>query len=102
MNLSGEASKGGVDPDELTALAQAIARLPGLSLRGLMTLPDPRSPAATQQAAFAQLRRLFEGLRAGGLDLDTLSMGMSADMEAAIAEGSTLVRVGTGIFGPRN
>ncbi len=101
VNLSGEASKGGVEPDRLTALAQAVAKIPGISLRGLMTLPDPRSPATIQRAAFAELRRLFECLCAGGLDLDTLSMGMSADMEAAIAEGSTLVRVGTDIFGPR-
>jgi pyridoxal phosphate enzyme (YggS family) len=101
VNLSGEASKGGVEPDDLPGLAFAVARLPGLRLRGLMTMPDPKSDPATQRAAFAQLRGLLEGLRTKGLELDTLSMGMSADMEAAIAEGSTMVRIGTDIFGAR-
>jgi hypothetical protein len=101
VNLSGEASKGGVEPDNLPDLASAVARLPKLRLRGLMTMPDPKSDAATQRAAFAQLRELLEDLRTRGLELDTLSMGMSADMEAAIAEGSTMVRIGTDIFGAR-
>ena len=101
VNISGEASKGGVEPTALGDLAVAIERLPRLRLRGLMTMPDPHSDAATQRATFARLRQLLEGLRAKGLALDTLSMGMSADMEAAIAEGSTLVRIGTDIFGAR-
>ena len=102
VNLSAEASKGGVEPDELPDLASAVARLPRLQLRGLMTMPDPKSDPAAQRAAFADLRRLLDGLRARGLQLDTLSMGMSADMEAAIAEGSTMVRIGTDIFGARD
>jgi len=101
VNLSREPSKGGVAPQDAERLAAAVARLPGLRLRGLMTMPDPTSDAAAQRAVFAGLRGLFEQLRAAGLDLDTLSMGMSADMEAAIAEGSTLVRIGTDIFGAR-
>jgi len=101
VNLSGEASKGGVEPDDLPDLASAVARLPRLRLRGLMTMPDPKSDPATQRAAFAQLRGLLEDLRKKGLELDTLSMGMSADMKAAIAEGSTMVRIGTDIFGAR-
>jgi len=101
VNLSGEASKGGVEPEDLPDLASAVARLPRLRLRGLMTMPDPKSDPATQRAAFAQLRGLLEVLRTKGLELDTLSMGMSADMEAAIAEGSTMVRIGTDIFGAR-
>lgn len=101
VNLSGELSKGGVERADLAELAAAVARLPGLRLRGLMTMPDPGSDPAAQRAVFAALRKLFEELRAAGLDLDTLSMGMSADMEAAIAEGSTMVRVGTDIFGAR-
>jgi pyridoxal phosphate enzyme (YggS family) len=101
VNLSGEATKGGVEPDDLPDLASAVARLPKLRLRGLMTMPDPKSDPATQRAAFAQLRGLLEDLRTRGLELDTLSMGMSADMEAAIAEGSTMVRIGTDIFGAR-
>lgn len=101
VNLSGEASKGGVETDDLPGLAAAVACLPHLRLRGLMTMPDPHADAATQRAVFAQLRLLLQDLCAKGLDLDTLSMGMSADMEAAIAEGSTMVRVGTDIFGTR-
>ena len=101
VNLSGEASKGGVEPDDLPDLASSVVRLPRLRLRGLMTMPDPKSDPATQRAAFARLRGLLEGLRTKGLELDTLSMGMSADMEAAIAEGSTMVRIGTDIFGAR-
>lgn len=101
VNLSDEASKGGVDADALPELAAAVASLPELKLRGLMTMPDPKTDAATQRAAFARLRQLLQDLRSRGLDLDTLSMGMSADMEAAIAEGSTMVRIGTDIFGAR-
>ena len=102
VNLSGEASKGGVEPQDLAGLATAVARMPGLRLRGLMTMPDPGASPTTQRATFAGLRGLSEGLRAQGLELDTLSMGMSADMEAAIAEGSTIVRIGTDIFGRRD
>lgn len=101
VNLSGEASKGGVSPERLPALAEAVAVLPHLRLRGLMTMPDPHSPPARQRAAFAALRGLRDRLRTAGLTLDTLSMGMSGDMEAAIAEGATIVRIGTDIFGAR-
>jgi len=101
VNLSGETSKGGVAPEAVDDLAMAVDRLPRIRLRGLMTMPDPTSPADAQRAVFAGLRRLLERLRAQGHDLDTLSMGMSGDMEAAIAEGATLVRIGTDIFGPR-
>jgi pyridoxal phosphate enzyme (YggS family) len=101
VNISGETSKGGVHPAALRELAFAVDRLPRLTLRGLMTMPDPHSDAAALRDAFARLRQLLEELRAQGLTLDTLSMGMSADLESAIAEGSTIVRVGTDIFGAR-
>lgn len=101
VNLSGEASKGGVDSEQLAPLAQAVAALPRLRLRGLMTMPDPQADRQHQRNDFARLRELRDELNAAGLTLDTLSMGMSADMEAAISEGSTLVRIGTDIFGPR-
>ena len=102
VNVSGEESKSGVSPAELPELARAVAALPRLKLRGLMTIPEPTSDVALQRERFATLRRLMDYLRADGLDLDTLSMGMSDDLEAAIAEGSTMVRVGTAIFGSRN
>ena len=102
VNLSGEASKGGVSPQDLPALAQQIAALPHLQLRGLMTMPDPNSSPETQSQVFQQLARLQEQLNADGLSLDTLSMGMSGDLELAIAAGSTMVRIGTDIFGARN
>lgn len=101
VNVSGETSKSGVVPGEERALAAAIAGLPRLRLRGLMTIPEPTDDPALQRARFARLRALFEALRTEHPDIDTLSMGMSADLEAAIAEGSTLVRVGTAIFGTR-
>ncbi len=101
VNVSGEASKSGVAPDELPELARAVAALPRLRLRGLMAIPEPTSDVALQRARFASLRQLRDQLNAGGLQLDTLSMGMSDDLEAAIAEGSTMVRVGTAIFGGR-
>ena len=101
VNVSGEASKSGVAPQDAAALARVVAKLPRLRLRGLMAVPEPTPDAAVQRARFAALRRLYESLRREGLALDTLSMGMSDDMEAAIAEGSTLVRVGTAIFGKR-
>jgi len=102
VNVSGEASKSGVAPAELPALAHAVAALPHLRLRGLMSIPEPAVDIAAQCAPHRQLRGLFEGLRREGLALDTLSMGMSADLEAAIAEGATIVRVGTAIFGGRS
>ncbi len=102
VNLSGETSKSGATAAELPELAHAVARLPGLRLRGLMTLPEPADNEADQRAPFAELRRLLEELRSEGLALDTLSMGMSADLEAAILEGATLVRIGTAVFGPRD
>ncbi len=101
VNISGEATKSGAAPDEAAALAEAIARLPRLALRGLMAIPAPTPDAARQREQFARLRELFERLRARGLPLDTLSMGMSDDLEAAIAEGATMVRVGSAIFGAR-
>ena len=101
VNLSGEATKSGVAPAEVEALARATAGLAGLSLRGLMAIPAPEHDPALQRAAFARLRSLRDGLQAVGLPLDTLSMGMSDDLEAAVAEGATLVRVGRAIFGDR-
>lgn len=101
VNVDGGPTKSGVSPADLPALAQAVAALPRLRLRGLMCIPDPLPDAAAMQAVFARARRLFDELRAQGLPLDTLSMGMSGDLEAAIAAGSTLVRVGTAIFGGR-
>lgn len=102
VNVSGEASKNGVSPAELPALAHAVAALPRLQLRGLMSVPAPASDFAAQRRPHAQLRALFEALNADGFALDTLSMGMSDDLEAAVAEGSTLLRIGTAIFGPRH
>jgi pyridoxal phosphate enzyme (YggS family) len=102
VNISDEASKQGATPEEAVPLANAIARLPRLRLRGLMAIPAPAQTFAAQREPFAQLRNLFERLNAQGLQLDTLSMGMSDDFSAAIAEGATLVRVGSAIFGNRN
>jgi pyridoxal phosphate enzyme (YggS family) len=102
VNISGEASKSGVAPGELPALARAVALLPNLRLRGLMAIPEPQADPARQRAPFALLRALAEQLRGAGLALDTLSMGMSADLQAAIAEGATMVRVGSAIFGARH
>ena len=102
VNVSGEASKSGIEPGEEAALAAAIARLPRLRLRGLMAIPEPTTDVALQRRRFALLRSLKDGLVARGHALDTLSMGMSDDLEAAIAEGATIVRVGTAIFGPRS
>jgi pyridoxal phosphate enzyme (YggS family) len=101
VNVSGEASKSGVAPAELPALAQAVAALPRLRLRGLMSIPEPVIGFEAQRVPHRQLRESLESLRAQGLALDTLSMGMSADLEAAIAEGATIVRVGSAIFGAR-
>ncbi|MHB0973380.1 MAG: YggS family pyridoxal phosphate-dependent enzyme [Thiobacillus sp.] len=101
VNVSGEASKGGVAAAELPALAAAVAALPGLRLRGLMAIPAPTSDGEAQRAAFRKMRELFDDLRARGHALDTLSMGMSGDLEAAILEGATIVRIGTALFGER-
>jgi len=102
INVSGETAKSGVEPGEELKLAEAIARLPRLKLRGLMAIPEPTPDPALRQRRFALLRELKERLVARGHVLDTLSMGMSDDLEAAIAEGATMVRVGTAIFGKRN
>lgn len=101
VNISNEISKSGVQPEELAALASQIAALPGIRLRGLMAIPAPEQDFAQQRAVFAQVRALQEDLVAQGFTLDTLSMGMTDDMEAAIAEGATIVRIGTAIFGTR-
>jgi len=101
VNISGEASKSGISPGEEIKLAEAIARMPRLKLRGLMAIPEPTPDAKLQRRRFALLRELKEKLVARGYALDTLSMGMSDDLEAAIAEGATMVRVGTAIFGQR-
>lgn len=101
VNISNETSKSGVQPEELAALASQIAALPGIRLRGLMAIPAPEQDFAQQRAVFAQVRALQEDLVAQGFTLDTLSMGMTDDMEAAIAEGATIVRIGTAIFGSR-
>jgi len=101
VNVSGEAAKSGVAPGEEVKLADAIARLPRLRLRGLMAIPEPTFDTTLQRRRFALLRELKDGLAARGHVLDTLSMGMSDDFEAAIMEGATMVRVGTAIFGSR-
>ena len=101
VNISNEDSKSGVPEEDVASLAQQIAYLPRLKLRGLMTIPAPAPEFAQQRAPFRRLRELYEELKRNGFALDTLSMGMSNDIEAAIAEGSTLVRVGTAIFGER-
>jgi len=105
VNVSGEATKNGVPPAGLPDLAHQVGALPGLRLRGLMAIPEPTPDETRQRAVFARMRMLFERLRGelagSGVDLDTLSMGMSEDLEAAIAEGSTMVRVSTAIFGAR-
>jgi len=102
VNLSGEASKSGAEPAEVPELAAAVAELPGLTLRGLMAIPARTTDPEAQRRPFAALRALRDDLNTRGLALDTLSMGMSGDLEAAIAEGATLVRVGTDIFGARD
>lgn len=101
VNISGEPSKSGVAPEAALALAREVATLPRLRLRGLMAIPEPAGDLAAQRAPHRALRRLMEAMNAEGLALDTLSIGMSADLEAAIAEGATWVRVGTAIFGSR-
>ena len=102
VNISGEASKSGLRPDEVADIARAVDVLPRLTLRGLMAIPEPAADLAGQRAPHRALRELLTRLRAGGrTTLDTLSMGMSADLEAAIAEGATIVRIGSAIFGSR-
>jgi pyridoxal phosphate enzyme (YggS family) len=102
VNVDGGANKSGVSPKDLLALAQAVAKLPQLKLRGLMTIPEPAENESAARAVHHQAKALFDSLNAAGLNVDTLSMGMTADLEAAIAEGSTCVRVGTAIFGLRH
>ncbi|MFA6016263.1 MAG: YggS family pyridoxal phosphate-dependent enzyme [Gallionellaceae bacterium] len=102
VNVSGEASKSGVAPQDLPALAHEVNMLPYLKLRGLMAIPAPEDDVASQRKPFALLRHLAEEMNAQGLALDTLSMGMSHDFAAAICEGSTIIRVGTTIFGKRD
>jgi pyridoxal phosphate enzyme (YggS family) len=101
VNISGEDSKSGVAPGELRALAHEVAALPRLKLRGLMAIPEVAGDLAAQRAPHRALRELFAALNAEGLALDTLSMGMSGDLEAAVAEGATWVRIGTALFGDR-
>ena len=102
VNISGEATKSGVTPAELPALARAVAALPNLRLRGLMAIPEPQADPERQRVPFARLRALAQQLVADGIFVDTLSMGMSSDMHAAILEGATIVRVGSAIFGARH
>ena len=101
VNISGEASKSGLAPAEVGAVAQAVAALPRVVLRGLMAIPEPAGSLQAQRAPHRALRELLEEVRAQGLPLDTLSMGMSADLDAAILEGASIVRVGSAIFGAR-
>jgi pyridoxal phosphate enzyme (YggS family) len=101
VNVAGEGTKGGVAPADLPALAAAVAALPGLRLRGLMCIPPPEDAEARQRHWFAETAKLLRTLQVPGTTLDTLSMGMSADLEAAVEEGATIVRIGTALFGPR-
>ena len=101
VNISGEATKGGVAPEGALQLCREVSALPRLRLRGLMGMAEPSADTALQREQFARLRAVYEDARAAGLPLDTLSMGMSDDFESAIAEGSTMVRIGTAIFGAR-
>lgn len=101
VNVSGEATKSGISPGDVRRLAAQVSSLPGLELRGLMAIPEPTADIGRQRASFGRVRELFEKLKADHSRLDTLSMGMSDDLEAAIAEGATLVRIGTAIFGRR-
>lgn len=101
VNVSGEASKSGCAPGEVLELCRAVAALPRLRLRGLMAIPEATDDLAAQRSAFRQLRDIYNQVRAAGLPLETLSMGMSHDLEAAVTEGATIVRIGTAIFGER-
>ena len=102
VNISGEDSKSGVRPEELADLVKAVSGMPRLKLRGLMAIPEPQSDPEKQRQPFSAMKTLFEELKHAGYDLDTLSMGMSDDMEAAVQEGATTVRIGTAIFGQRH
>jgi pyridoxal phosphate enzyme (YggS family) len=102
VNISGEASKSGVHPDEVLALAHAVAALPNLRLRGLMAIPEPQEDIDLQRIPFARLRALAQEVLDAGIFIDTLSMGMSADLRAAVLEGASIVRVGSAIFGARH
>jgi pyridoxal phosphate enzyme (YggS family) len=102
VNISGEDSKSGVAPEEVAALAQQVAGMPKLKLRGLMAIPEPEEDIKRQRAPLRRMHELLASLQAQGLALDTLSMGMSSDLEAAVAEGATIVRIGTAIFGQRH
>jgi PLP dependent protein len=102
VNISDEPTKGGVAPGDALALCREVASMPRLRLRGLMGMAEVTGDAAAQRSQFATLRRAFDEVRAAGIDLDTLSMGMSDDFEAAVAEGANLVRIGTAIFGARS
>ena len=101
VNIDDESSKSGIAPDALPGLAESVAALPNLALRGLMIIPRPETELTRQRATFARCRELLESLNARGMQLDQLSMGMTGDMEAAIAEGATMVRIGTALFGQR-
>ena len=101
VNVDGGANKSGASPDEAVALALAVAALPRLRLRGLMAIPEPAAGFDAQRALFLEATAVFDRIKANGIELDTLSLGMSADLEAAVAAGSTMVRVGTAIFGGR-
>ena len=101
VNVDAGANKSGVTPEETLALARAVAALPRLRLRGLMAIPEPAPDFEAQRALFLRAAAVFEAMRGAGLEVDTLSLGMSADLEAAIAAGSTMVRIGTAIFGRR-
>ncbi len=101
VRLGDEPAKGGASPEELPGLADAVSRLPRLRLRGLMCIPPPAADETAQRASFRRLRELLEELGRRGHALDVLSMGMSDDLEAAVLEGATIVRIGTAIFGPR-
>jgi len=102
VNISGEATKSGVKPEELTDLARAVVQLPNLRLRGLMAIPEPQADPALQRAPFARLRALAQDIVKTGIHLDTLSMGMSSDLQPAVLEGATIVRIGSAIFGARH
>ena len=101
VDVSGEATKSGCDPLEAPVLARAISVMPRLRLRGLMAIPAPSNDPAVQRAQFARVKAVYEAIRSEGIDLDTLSMGMSGDLEEAIGQGATIVRVGTALFGSR-
>ncbi|MES1162554.1 MAG: YggS family pyridoxal phosphate-dependent enzyme, partial [Rhizobacter sp.] len=101
VNVDGGANKSGVAPEDALALARAVAALPRLRLRGLMAIPEPAADFESQRALFLRATAVFEQIRGAGIEADTLSLGMSADLEAAVAAGSTMVRIGTAIFGQR-